>query len=55
MKPPFFSGLGVQILLLGEKYQQEFGNGKRHLLYNQKDHCKGFTGVNKSFLISSVT
>lgn len=39
MKSPTFFWLGVQILLLGEKYQQEFGNGKRRLLYDQKENC----------------
>lgn len=36
MKSPTFSQLGVQILHLGEIYQQEFGNGRRRLFYDSK-------------------
>lgn len=42
MKSPTFSQLGVQILHLGEIYQQEFGKGKRHLLYDPKRRVLGF-------------
>lgn len=34
-----FLSAWVQILHLGEIYRQEFENGKRHLLYDQRDEC----------------